>query len=303
MHHRLLIFISYLIRPVKRKIVNIITGTRNKRWEKVKNTNKSIKLKITPNISALFLPKGDIVRVLFTLQPFISYGRGGFERDEIEYFTNTLRKGDVIIDAGANIGLYSIIASKFIGEKGMVYAFEPALETFNTLKDNIALNRIINVKYYQMGLSDREWKLNLKIPKNCPVGYSDSYKFVDYGDNDIDIASNNSESEVINLTSIDLFCENNRILKIDFIKIDVEATQYQVLLGAKKTLVNNNVLVLFEAPPTVLVKTVVNYNQQDTFDLLKSIGYNIYVIECHTQKLKLVKSTEDYNHGNYIAKK
>jgi len=69
-----------------------------------------------------------------------------------------LRKGDIFIDVGANIGLMSIFASKVLGNKGLVYSFEPEPGTFSILKKNIEINLIRNIRIYNIGLGEKRNK-------------------------------------------------------------------------------------------------------------------------------------------------
>src|SRR5262249_887460 len=72
-----------------------------------------------------------------------------------------LAPGDVFIDVGANIGYYSLLASKLVGEFGLVVAIEPSPTIFNTLKNNLALNKARNIRLVNMAVSDRPQGLRL----------------------------------------------------------------------------------------------------------------------------------------------
>ena len=275
--------------------LSIITNRKKKQWELLKFNNKPIKLNLSVNHKAKIFAAGDIARVLYTNQLGVKLGRG-FESEEISYFEKNIKDGDIVIDAGANIGLYSIIASKLVGKSGEVHSFEPALETFNILEKNILINNLSNVKINKMGLGDKEGKFVLSIPNDVPYGFADSYRFVDLTTNEV---TDSKKSEIINIQTIDNYCAVNKVSHVDFIKIDVEGLQYQVLIGAKKTLENNRVIILFEAPPTDLVKNIKNYKQEDSFIFLNSIGYSIYIIE--GKKLSLLTSPYYSDIGNFLA--
>jgi len=68
-----------------------------------------------------------------------------------------LRKGNIFIDVGANIGLMSIFASKIVGSNGIIYAFEPEPETFVILRKNIEINKINNIQAYNIELGESEY--------------------------------------------------------------------------------------------------------------------------------------------------
>lgn len=71
--------------------------------------------------------------------------RGIYEPRETNLFKKIVRHGMTVIDLGANIGYYTLIASKLVGESGKVYAFEPEPDNFNILVKNININNLKNV--------------------------------------------------------------------------------------------------------------------------------------------------------------
>ncbi|QKG78797.1 FkbM family methyltransferase [Tenuifilum thalassicum] len=73
-----------------------------------------------------------------------------FENDNIELFKKVVKNSDCVIDIGANIGVYSLIASSLVSEEGIIYSFEPSVNIFKELNNNIKLNDIKNVKTYNL---------------------------------------------------------------------------------------------------------------------------------------------------------
>lgn len=73
---------------------------------------------------------------------------------EMRFILDYLRPGDKFIDAGANIGLYTLLALSVVGSTGHVHAFEPNRGTANRLLETLRLNQVNNVTVHQMGLSD-----------------------------------------------------------------------------------------------------------------------------------------------------
>jgi hypothetical protein len=75
-----------------------------------------------------------------------------FEANQRHFFNHYLRPGDCVVDIGANIGLFTLIAASRVGEHGRVYAIEPALTTYRRLLENISLNRHTHVTSRQLAV-------------------------------------------------------------------------------------------------------------------------------------------------------
>lgn len=127
-----------------------------------------------------------------------------------------------VIDAGANIGETSLEFSRRVGETGKVIAFEPDPQTFARLKKHLDVNRCTNVIAINEGVGKTEGESLLKEGKNNSGGNR--------------IAVNGSGGKKIRLTTIDRTVEKLQLQNVDFIKIDVEGFEMQVLGGAEKTL-------------------------------------------------------------------
>src|SRR4030067_2261687 len=81
---------------------------------------------------------------------------GEFERDNLQFYKNVLNRGSIIFDVGANIGIYSLLASKIVGNASRIYSFEPSEWAYNRLIENIKLNNFKNINTYKLGISNKE---------------------------------------------------------------------------------------------------------------------------------------------------
>ena len=70
---------------------------------------------------------------------------GKYEKEKVEVFSKLVKKGDCVIDAGAHVGYYSLLASCLSGNKGHVYSFEPVKNNFNYLKFRFIFNLIEHI--------------------------------------------------------------------------------------------------------------------------------------------------------------
>lgn len=77
-----------------------------------------------------------------------------FEPFERDLFVNSLRRGMSVLDIGANIGYYALLASRAVGTEGRVYAFEPDPRSYRCLVANLAANRAQNVRAFEAAVSE-----------------------------------------------------------------------------------------------------------------------------------------------------
>jgi FkbM family methyltransferase len=76
---------------------------------------------------------------------------------------NVIKKGDVVLDIGANIGYYALAEAKIVGEKGQVYAVEPVKSNFELLNKNIKLNNLTNVPTFQYAFGDKNARAEIFV--------------------------------------------------------------------------------------------------------------------------------------------
>ena len=79
---------------------------------------------------------------------------GQFESDIRDFLPHYLKPGMVIFDVGANIGVYSLLCAKYVGESGAVHAFEPTPKTFTQLSANVALNGFAGIKLNRLAVGE-----------------------------------------------------------------------------------------------------------------------------------------------------
>jgi len=148
---------------------------------------------------------------------------------EYSYFYKEVmvNKGDIVIDAGAHMGIFSALASAF---GGIVYAFEPISEMREKYLSKIAeLNKNIYIIPY--ALSDRNEETEIEIP-------SFGRSILDMAGSSIVRKFQNSRKEKIETITIDEFVEKNNVKRVDFIKADIEGAERLMLKGAYNVLKN-----------------------------------------------------------------
>lgn len=133
-------------------------------------------------------------------------------------------EGDTFIDVGANNGEVSLKAARKVGNSGRVIAFEPNPKNINRFKKNIALNSFDNITLVELGVGNEagEFQLNNDTPENLGMGW------IGNPSDDKSVSS-----ILIKVTSLDDYLLSMELNSVDFIKIDVEGFEINVLEGAK----------------------------------------------------------------------
>jgi FkbM family methyltransferase len=161
------------------------------------------------------------------------------ERAEQTFYINYLREGMTVFDVGANIGELSLLFSRFVGNTGIVYAFEASSSMFEKLSKILTLTRRPRIVLNHAAVADKSGKLKFHVYDDDHSGWNSlaDRPLERYG---IDLKPDHIE-EVESIT-IDDYCQKNNISQIDLLKIDVEGAEYQVLLGARHMLENQKIL-------------------------------------------------------------
>jgi FkbM family methyltransferase len=218
--------------------------------------------------------QGDITQWLYQLSHLAKYGKS-FEGKTLEVFLSHLKEGDTVLDIGANIGMFSLVASRVLKNKGVIHAFEPSLAIHAILSQNIRNNKCENVKIHRIALSDVAGALTLSTPK------------VKYGTDAFAYLSNSHyinehqevQEESVEVKTLDHFLSENKIEKVDLIKIDIEGAELLCFKGAENLLTGTHKpIILFECLEE-LCKLRFNYSMMDLLKFLEEKKYNIHQFE------------------------
>ena len=190
---------------------------------------------------------------------------GKFEKPLIEILKTNLVKSDTVIDCGCSFGIFSLLSSKLVGEKGRVYSFDVSQISCQNLEENKKLNFLNNIEIVNKALSEKNEKSRIYGEKSIS-GYSIIKNFYE------DVFF-----EVDAITLDDFFLKKN-ISNIKLIKLDIEGAEYFALRGMKKLIQKNpNAIVVIEIFSFFLDKLKIGINDLiDTFDELNlNVFYDI----------------------------
>jgi FkbM family methyltransferase len=174
------------------------------------------------------------------------------EKNTHEYFISKIKPEFSIIDAGAQIGMYSVLFSK-LAVNGMVYSFEPT-DTIDLLEKNLQFNNCNNVETLKLALSNKDGEFEDKIYKQW------SQKLI--------------EHKKFNFCTLDTFVRQRNIL-VDLIKIDVDSYDFEVLLGSKELLSKQSPIVMVELNNGLEIR---GYKLQEVIQYMNSLNYFVETI-------------------------
>ena len=228
---------------------------------------RPVRYHLAAGVDIQLYPEGEIAEFL-TLQRF-------FEKTEMALTASYLKPGMRVIDVGANIGVYSILAQRQVGDTGHVWAFEPSSESYRRLLKNLTLNQCCRVQSAQIALSDRS---DTSFVLQSDPGFGDAYRYL----LPVQEASSGG-GEIVPVMTLDLYASRNGIASVDFIKVDVEGCEYMVFRGSRELLASSpNVVVMFESEPGWCARA--GCRQQDSFELFRKLDFQLYAWDSKKRK-------------------
>lgn len=193
--------------------------------------------------------------------PIITYSVNSAEKETLEQLTGLLKPGDVVYDVGANVGLYSTVVGRLVGNQGRVVAFEPDARSYRRLQENLALNGLTNVLTFCKALGEESSSARLYTFANDPWRSSLVKPQTD------EMLS----EESVEVVAGDQFRRDKNLPVPVVAKIDVEGSEYAVIGGLRQTLADPAcLLVCCEIHPRLLPGGL---QPRDIIELLRSLGF------------------------------
>lgn len=205
---------------------------------------------------------------------------GILEPETARAFAALVTPGATVLDIGANIGQYTLMAAVRVGPAGRVHAFEPTPPVAASLARNVALNRFTWVAVNALAVSDTSGMTRLSLHPKAPDINS--------------IVGQRAPGPSIEVPTITLdeYVATRDIPRVDLIKLDVEGAEPRVLRGGRALLTRPDGPLLFvEVNPEALEAG--GTSAEEVYGLLRECGYTWYPIEAHDQ----------YGYCNIIALK
>ncbi|MFR9166640.1 MAG: FkbM family methyltransferase [Dysgonomonas sp.] len=199
------------------------------------------------------------------------------------YAKNLIRKGDTVIDIGANLGYYSILFSNWVGEKGKVYSVEPIAVYNKIFNEKAKKHKNITLYPYALGLEEKKIEL-VSSPK---TGYlSTGLPHVYDSDRDGRLEDQEFRFQAEMKIPSELFEPLDRI---DYIKCDIEGFEYVVL---------NNMKDLIDKHKPIVQAEVWGDNETNVNRLFKDMGYIPHKLK--DGKLTSLEKENQKINGDYV---
>jgi FkbM family methyltransferase len=221
------------------------------------------------------------------------YIHGAFEPDTLRFYSKIIQPGDVVIDIGANIGAHTLHFAKLVGPKGKVLAFEPTDYAFSKLKKNLSLNPHLQARViaFQTLLESGENKKPTFLPSSWDLTENPEKQ-----KHPVHLGTYNT-LENASVSTLDSILKTLEIPKVQFLKMDVDGYELEVLKGAQQSLKTHFPNIVMEISPHVYQEH--GYNLQT---LLKELqGYDI--LDFHQKNARLDKIPQGGSINVYLKRK
>ena len=216
------------------------------------------------------------------------YGTKYEEESDLKLFKGLAKASEIILDIGANTGLFSIL-SAISSPDSTIYAFEPYQTNYKRLQKNISLNSIKNIHTQEIAIADKDALITFNIPKNKKISCVSSAE-----QNFSKKIHPELEWEYIHVKAItlDSFAKQTINKKINLIKCDVESFEMNVFKGAHSILETDK--------PTIIFECFLDEERKDFFNkILNTYSYYVYLIL--KEGIVVLENGFAYNNGfNYL---
>ena len=223
---------------------------------------------VTPHESeASLIGGGSILADLSDLVPRLLYFLGYYEYGLTNLIRRTLQPGHTFIDIGAHVGYYTVMAGTLVGAGGSVHSFEPIPEIYSRLQENVALNRLNNVRANEAAICDKDGDLEIFLPKAGNTGTGSIVR-----------QPNSSETSIrCPAMTLDSYVRREAIERIRLIKLDIEGGELCALHGMKGLLSSPQPPdVICEAVPVLLERA--GTTCEEILRFMDQLGYRARII-------------------------
>lgn len=188
------------------------------------------------------------------------------ERPINRLIESTLAPGDVFLDVGANVGFFSLTASRIVGQNGQVHSFEPLPAVAALLRRTVAFNSLTNVRVIEAAVGAQAGDATMAVMKDS------AYSHVLEQAMEVDTGHGSWHAVAVRTISLDQYANQALAGPPRLVKIDIEGAEMQALEGARSLLSDpEGPDVICEVDESHLARF--NHTPTDVFDRFLSLGY------------------------------
>lgn len=274
-----------LLNRLQQEWRQFITRKRLKWWESQVDKREHFETIIQRGVQMRLYFDSQLSRAVFCSR---------FEWQEQDFLNAFLKPGDVFVDVGANIGLFTLIAAHRVENTGHVYAFEPCSKTHCRLLENVQLNQFTNVSTHQLALSNCSDQREMTISRDGFDAWNSLAQ---------PIAGKSFATEKVQCTTWDDFAQENDLVgRVTMVKIDVEGWEKHVLKGGAEALSRADAPVL-QVEFTEQAALSAGSSCEELYHLLEDLGYHMFVYDALSKVLVPDPLRKSYPYLNLIAAK
>lgn len=230
------------------------------------SANKKIQLTIQDINFELFVYENETLSNQLTEKGFHS-------QNDIDIIKKFCKEGDTVLDLGANIGWYSIIAAMLVKNAGKVIAFEADSKNAKMLQSNIDLNMLNNIQVVQKAVLDYDGHVEFY---HNPENYGDHSIAQNTFKRCFNIDPTFSVGQKIESICLDNFLTKEEFSKVSFIKMDIQGSEVKALKGMSTLLQSSRPVILLEYAPAHLYDA--KSSAFEIFAFIENYNYRPYKI-------------------------
>jgi FkbM family methyltransferase len=182
---------------------------------------------------------------------------GEYSEEEVTLFKQIVRPGDVVIEAGAHIGVHTIPLARMCAPGGLVFAFEPQIHIYHALCGNLALNSIYNVSAVAMAIGAEAGECSVPDIDYGAAG-------INFGG--VSMLPPNAGKANVTMMALDMIADQLPALRL--IKADVEGMETDVVIGAQN--------LIRRLRPFLYLEDDREERRGQLHALVRSLGYRLY---------------------------
>ena len=205
--------------------------------------------------------------------------KGSSHEPETPYLQYVLGANDICLHVGASDGRHSYAMARH-APGGQIYAFEPSSYSVRVLRRLIVLHRLRSIKAFHTAVGEAAGHLTLIAPikRNGHVGRSFGFVVADAAARRGDAGTSDAVTEKVPVITLDAFCAEHTQGRADFIRCDVEGSEFAVLKGAETLIKTYLPNLLIELHPPLLVERF-GTTAETVRDWILAFGYRMFYLE------------------------